>query len=280
MPMSKRYIKAEKWNVPEPLQYLDVFGLHKLYDAIAFKANLILAGPPGIGKTLSVASWCQKHAVPLIPFDCSEDVRRAQLYGARTIEDGSSPFLLGAIPTAIEVANDVGMAVLNLEEINALKPANQKGLNSITDFRRALALQEAEEVYRLKKNSKLWIVGTMNFAVYGGVYALNNDLRSRFRIYPLRYPTAENEKKIVVEVLGTDGAGAPYIDKVILLAHQTRQEALEYQLATRDVVQIIQDIGNAGLETAMRLALGKFDGSDQQTFASWVTSIFNIDLSL
>ena len=99
---------AEDYAPDEGLTFVDTAGLHALFDKIACEANLLLVGPKGIAKTLSVAAWAGKHHHPIVTFDCSEDVRRAQLIGMFTLRGDESPFILGPIPTAIEIANEVG----------------------------------------------------------------------------------------------------------------------------------------------------------------------------
>ena len=144
------------------LEYEDVFELHPLFEQIAFKSNLILVGPKGIAKTLSIASWAGQEGCPLVTFDCSEDIRRAHLLGMFTLRGDESPFVLGPITTAIEVANEVGKCVLCLEEINALTPSVQKMLNAIGDYRRRIEVPECQRVFELNSHAKLWLCGTMN----------------------------------------------------------------------------------------------------------------------
>jgi MoxR-like ATPase len=137
-------------------------------------------------------------------------------------------------------------------------------------------VNEAKEVFGLKPNAKVWVVGTMNTAVYGGVYALNADLKSRFRILNVQYPPTTAEKQIVLTVLGKTAEKVPdkTIDKVLLLAHQSRQNALEYQISTRDIVQVIEDIAEMELHEALEAVLGKFEGDDYTTVKEWIRSIF------
>ena len=104
-------LQASDYYADPDLVFVDVFDLHDLYDRLAFKSNLILVGPKGIGKTLSVASWCGKQDIPIITFDCSEDVRRAQLLGTFFLRDqNSSPFVLGPLTTVFELAYYWGLA--------------------------------------------------------------------------------------------------------------------------------------------------------------------------
>lgn len=262
------------------LVYVDVFGLHDLYKDMAYRANLILVGPKGTGKTLSVASFAAKDEAAIITYDCSEDVRRSNLIGQNYIRGDETPFILGPLTTAFEIANETGKCILALEELNALTPQQQKLLNAVSDFRRKVEVPEAGRVFRLNEGAKLWLVGTMNTAVYGGVYALNEDLKSRFRMIDVNYPAPKDEKQVVLTTaMGKVTSLDPkVIEQVILLAHETRQKALEYALSTRDVVQIVEDIAYLGLEKAMRVAIGKFEGDDKSTVIERITSIFGIKL--
>lgn len=269
-------LPSEAYAPDSTLVYEDVFSLHPLFDKVAFRSNLILVGPKGVAKTLSVASWAGQHKHPIVTFDCSEDVRRSHLLGMFTLRGDSSPFILGPLPTAFEIANEVGVCILCLEEINALTPSVQKMLNAACDFRRKIEVPECKRVFRLKEGVKLWVCGTMNTSVYGGVYQLNEDLKSRFRMLPVDYPEKGDETRIVKAVLGD--VKKDTIKDVLTLAHESRQKSLAYSLSTRDVVQIIEDIGICGVEGALRLASGKFEGSDREFFLTRVGSIFGVQV--
>ena len=269
-------IPSEEFIPAEHPNYLDVFKLHDWYDTLAFKSDLLLLGPKGIGKSLSLVSYAKKKNVPIVLFDCSEDVRRSHLMGSYTIQGSETAFVLGALPTAISVANEVGHCILSLEELSALAPNAQKILNPITDFRRHVELPEVGQVFRLKKDAKLWVVGTMNPSVYGGVYSLNEDLKSRLRILRLQYPTAEQEKEVIAEfVLNKPNehkeAISALVDGLIRLALETRQGSFEYPISTRDLIQVMEDVTlllprskslSHALSQALFLLSGKEDGDD------------------
>jgi nitric oxide reductase NorQ protein len=266
-------LSAADYRAPENLIYNDVLGLHSLYDRMAFRANVILVGPKGIGKSLSVASYAAIKKAPLITFDCSEDIRRSHLLGTFILRGDSTPFVLGPLTSAFEVANEAGQCVLILEECNALAPQSQKLLNAATDFRRKIEVPEAKRVFRLEKHAKLWIVGTMNESAYGGVYALNEDLKSRFRMIQLGYLDRDQEEEVLRSLLGKKMESLP-VDKVLTLAQETRQHAIEYPMSTRDVVQVLEDIDVMGPKDAFRGLMGKFEGEDQKTVQERIKSLF------
>ncbi len=253
--------------------YEDVADLHSLYEKIAFRSNVILVGPKGIGKTLSVAAFAALKKVPIVTFDCSEDVRRGHLYGSFTLKGNESPFVLGPVPTSVEIANEVGKCILCLEEVNALNPQSQKLLNPITDFRRKVELPEARRVFRLKPSAKLWVVATMNTSVYGGVYALNEDLKSRFRMIPLSYPDEKSERRILQTTFAKAESQA-LIEQMLTLAKETRTGNVSYAFSTRDLEQILEDTELAGLEKALWMASGKFEDQDRTWFFQRVSSVF------
>jgi MoxR-like ATPase len=258
--------------------FSDVWNLHSLFDGMAFKSNLVLVGPKGVGKTLSFQSYAAKKSIPIVTFDCSEDVRRSNLIGMYTMRGNETPFILGPLTTAFEVANETGACILVLEEVNGLSPQMQKVLNPMADFRKRIEVPECGRVFELKNGAKLWLVGTMNTSAYGGVYALNEDLKSRFRMLSVSYPQPEAEQKIV-EAHFPKGIDATVLKRVMVLAQETRQKALEYALSPRDVVQILEDSVSLGMERALRVAIGKFDGDDQATVKARIQSIFGYTMT-
>lgn len=279
-------LSADDCRPASDLWYVDINNLHPLFDKLQWNSNLILVGPKGIGKSLSVQAWAAKEGgVPTITFDCSEDVRRAQLYGHYILEGEESPFVLGALTNAIEIANESGCCILVLEEINALTPQLQKALSPL-DFRKQVALPEVQRVFALEGSARLWVIGTMNNTVYGGVNELNPDLKSRFRMASLGYPDAEQERSIVDALfpkwaLPKIKVGSKQLDirdGVIRLAGETRTGSFEYQLSPRDVVAILEDVQLAGLTDALWLSTGKFEEGDRDTYVERMRSVFGPDI--
>lgn len=262
-------------------EYQDVHGLYGLYDKLAFTNGLMLVGPKGIGKSLSVAAYAAKNKIPQIAFDCSEDVRRSHLLGGFVLRGGDTPFVLGPVTTAFEVANEVGSCILTLEEANTLTPQMQKVLNGILDFRCRVEVPEAKKVFQLNPGAKLWVVGTMNFAGYGGVYELNEDLKSRLNMLPMTYPSTGDER-VVLEAYNTRvslGLNKTTLNGLLTLAHETRQQAMEYALSTRDLTQLMQNIAALGADKALWLMSGKFEGEDRTAFRQRVSSVFGIEIA-
>lgn len=231
------------------------------------------------GKSLSIASYAASKGIPLVTFDCSEDVRRAQLLGAYIIRGNETPFVLGPIPTAIEIANETGVCILVLEEINTLTPQMQKVLNAVSDFRRRVEINEAKVVYALKPEARLLIAGTMNHAGYGGVYDLNEDLKSRLNLLPLDYPSSAEEQKILAAYQKRHSlqVTTSLITGVLTLAHETRQQAMEYALSTRDLTQLLYNMDKIGVPRSLWIMSGKFEGRDRETFMQRVKSVFGVD---
>jgi len=253
---------------------------------------VVFIGPKGTGKTLSIASFAYEHQVPLIQFDCSEDTRRQDLVGRFTIVDGEVKFILGVLPMAIEIANEYGVAILSLEELNALSPQMQKVLNQILDWRRHVYVPEIQKVYRLRDGARLLITGTMNPSTYGGVFELNEDLRSRFVEYHVNYPDKIHEKRILRE-LGIEIEPEEVLEGLLLLAKETRKGwqsgELNYALSTRDLV-LLGELYNTykkrmDTEDALKLVLNTIvnkydDEGERETLRQRIESIFGIDMSV
>lgn len=263
--------------------YEDVHNLHVYFDALAYEdeSNLILTGPKGIAKSLSVAAWAARASTPIITFNCSANDRDAQLIGHYILRGDETPFVLGPIPTAFKVANEHGRAVLLLEEINALDPSAQKLLNRSTDFHRDVEVSDAGVTLSLDEGCKLWIVATMNTAVYGGVFALNEDLKSRFNILNVGYPSLDQESQILKRRLKAvlETTKPSIVKSALNLALETRSDkSFAYALSTRDLVQFLTNVRRLGVERALRLLKGKFEDRDESLFKRRALSAFGVEL--
>ena len=265
--MIERLDTAEFLPPKEDIGYVDIRSFHPLYEKMAFRANIIHVGPKGVGKSMAVYAYAAKNRIPIVTFDCSEDVRRPHLIGHYVLRGTETPFILGPVTTAFEIANEAGKCILNFEEINALTPQTQKILNPATDFRAKVEVPEARKVFKLNPNAKLWVTGSMNTSVYSGVYALNEDLKSRMRLIDVPYPSPQEEFLILKRQVSFAGDLTERVMKSLCsLATETRQkDALEYALSTRDLVQIAEDVVALGLQDGFRVAMGKFEGQDKAT---------------
>lgn len=229
-------IDPEMYYVTRDIKFVDVNNIIKLLQA-HFEKELptLIVGHKGIGKSLSVYYFAKVNNIPIISFDCSEQIKRNDLIGRFILVGNEVYYELGVIPKAFELANRTGKAILVFEEINALTPQSQKILNSILDFRRSVYVPEINKKFELE-NSKLLVVGTMNPTSYGGVFDLNEDLRSRFVEIYIDYPEKGKEEKILKEI-----ATLPEeITELILeLAKETRgafkKGEISYAISTRDI---------------------------------------------
>jgi hypothetical protein len=128
------------------------------------------------------------------------------------------------------------------------------------------------------ENGKFLVVSN---CVYGGVYQLNEDLKSRLRMMSLDYPPFGKEKLIVQRALANKGVPkGSVIDDALKLAKETRQGSLDYALSPRDVVQLVEDVQLLGAPDALRLVIGKFEADDQATVVKRIESIYGVQLKL
>jgi hypothetical protein len=265
--------EAEDLLVIDPPPYVDIFRLHDFYEKVAFTNNLLLKGPKGDGKSLSIFTYAAKKGIPLVVQECSEGTKESHLFGSQTLLGDRTIFVLGSIPTAIDIANEVGECILLFEELSALTPQVQKMLNAIGDFRKACSLPSIKRTFHLEKGKKLWPVGTLNPSVYGGTYDLNEDLKSRYDELELTYPDPGLEKTVILANCGNKVAD-DVLNKVIRLGSETRAGTYSYKLSTRDLVRMVDTISKTGLPIALQLIVGKFEGEDRKNALIRIKSIF------
>ena len=259
--------------------YEDVLKLLDLYQHMAFKQNLLLKGPKGTGKTLSIFFFAHVNQIPVVMVNCSEDTKKRDLIGTFYLKGKETPYILGGITSAIDIANTYGKVILLFEEINALTPQTQKDTNSGLDFRKMVPVPQIGKTYKLEEGKMMWAMATMNPSVYGGTYDLNEDLRSRWDEVSIGYPAAGLEKKIVLANVTPTQAPKEFDDtitKCINFSKETRQEKYTYALSPRDTVRMVQDVQILGLQKAVQLAACKFENDDLDTILKRIPSIFGV----
>jgi len=277
--MADEFLKVSNDNFrPPALSFTDYAEILPFCEGLAFSEPLVLVGPAGVGKSIGLAHFAHKIESPLITYGCAEDSRRSHLVGNHIIRGGDSPFVLGAVTTAIEVANEMGKAILCFEEINALSPQTQKTLNGLLDYRQGLDVAEAGRSFKLKDGAKLWVTGTMNFSVYGGVYELNEDFKSRFEFLSVGYPNSTTELKLIKSEVADIKISDTEIKQIIQLAAETRKGSnkgvIDYAMSPRDTVRLTRLAGRLGMEKALTLALNKFDGDDRAVVKAAADRLF------
>jgi len=276
-------VDTSKFYVLETPRYVEQDSELKILEAHwKSQVPLLFVGPKGVGKTLSIAHFARINTIPIVQYDCSEDSKRWDLVG-RFVDVGT--YELGVMPLAIEVANREGKCILVFEELNALSPNMQKTLNQLLDWRRHVYVPELNKVYRLEPNAKLLIAATMNPSTYGGVFELNEDLRSRFAEYHVTYPRTDVEQKVVSMY---DGLPDDLVQKLITLANESRAGTLSYVISPRDLTLFATLYKTYtevfGQDKALRMALKTtvIDRFNEEEVKTWVKprifSIFGIEV--
>jgi MoxR-like ATPase len=259
--------------------YVDI-GLVDALSKIAFGPNVILKGPKGAGKSLAFDQVAAKHGVPLMRQDCCEDTNIRDLVGTFSAQGGDVFFQMGALTSAIDVANEVGGCILVLEEVNTLPPMSQKILNPMTDYRRSISSAKVGHVWSLKKDALLWVCGTMN-PNYAGTYSLNEDFRSRFEFIEVGYMPQDKERELLLKQFPSKPSATERrdVDLVLNLAKETRGERMGYALSTRDLVQFVRNMLKLNRDQSLKLLEGKYDGENVKDFQARVQTTFGVNLA-
>ena len=269
-----RYMLPAALISKKGLKYVDIHGVLSLLQALSLDPvtrtwdppNLLLSGPKGTGKSLLGAYLAELQGLPYLSLDCTEETRERHFKGGFVAKSGETPFIFGALSNAIQVANEVGFAMLVLEEVNALSNQMQKVVNSVTDFRRKVEIPELSLRLELAASARLWVIATMNPVVYGGSGELNEDLKSRFLELEIPYPTPEQEKHILraLSPVPLNDEMERALNFLVNIAADTRQGNLGYSLSPRDLVEVMRLLPRVGWEEAMFLVAQKFSYEDRK----------------
>ena len=155
--------------------------------------NILIEADKGVGKTILAYEAANRLDCHIVSYSCSSGTREGDLRGR--IMNLNGLFQPGILVQAVEIANNNGMCILHLDELNALEPELQKLLNPLLDDRRSINANG--RMFKLNGNAKLIVIATMNPSTYAGTSPLNEDLRSRFVGQVWDYPKQSHLEKVI-----------------------------------------------------------------------------------
>lgn len=161
--------------------------------------------PPGLGKTVLGSFLAACYKCPYQIVNCVNSMIDLDLLGSQILIGEGTKWQDGPIPSIIRAANHHKMAILIINELNALTVNAQMGLNPLLDKQQGVILtQNNNEFVNLSEDSQLLIIATMNPDVMG-----INDLQASVRdrasaIIEMNYPSLEKESWLIQQLTGLD----------------------------------------------------------------------------
>ncbi|MFC1617667.1 AAA family ATPase [Patescibacteria group bacterium] len=150
------------------------------WEKLAGKGMTVMVGPRGTGKNKITDFYCGETNRPLFRYACSPDKEERDLTYDVELQDGE----VVRIPTRILTAITTPNAVLELDELNLLRPNVAKFFNSLFDGDRTVFLNDQQ----IKAAPGVMFVGLMNPADYDGVEDLPETIDDRSNIMTMGYP--------------------------------------------------------------------------------------------
>ncbi len=159
---------------------------------------IILAGPPGIGKSLMAEELAKMLNSELKELNGHPGLTREDVEGIAILKDGNSGWINGVVPDAIETANTDGICVLVINEYNLIRPEIQASTNSLLDYQGRFRLTtNANKLYEVEDGKTLVVIATLNENLEG-VFPIQQSVKSRVQWkINLGYPSVALETKVI-----------------------------------------------------------------------------------
>ncbi|MEU1985550.1 CbbQ/NirQ/NorQ/GpvN family protein [Nocardia sp. NPDC019395] len=189
----------------------------QLFDkAFQRQIPVMLTGPTGCGKTRFVEYMGQRLNRPVVTISCHDDLTSADLVGRFLVTGGDVVWKDGPLTTAVKNG-----AICYLDEVVEARHDSLAVLHSLTDHRRALFLDRADEV--VPAPATFMLVCSYNPAYRSSLKELKPSFRQRFLTLAMDYLDADRETDVVVAETGI----TPEIARRLVRCARTIREADE-----------------------------------------------------
>jgi MoxR-like ATPase len=214
----------------------------KLFEQ-AFRRQIpvMLTGPTGCGKTRFVEHMGVLLERPVVTISCHDDLTSSDLVGRFMVSGGDVVWNDGPLTRAVKAG-----AICYLDEVVEARHDSLAVLHSLTDHRRALFLDRADEV--VQAPDAFMLVCSYNPAYRSSLKDLKPSFRQRFATLPMNYLPADREAEVIVAESGIDAVVAQRLVQCAL-AIRTADEVFHFEPpSTRVLVTAAQLIAAGATE--------------------------------
>lgn len=162
---------------------------------------VMLTGPTGCGKTRFVEHMGALLQQPVVTISCHDDLTSSDLVGRFMVTGGDVVWNDGPLTRAVKAG-----AICYLDEVVEARHDSLAILHSLTDHRRALYLDRADEV--VQAPDSFMLVCSYNPAYRSSLKELKPSFRQRFATLPMQYLQADREAEVIVAEAGVGVAVA------------------------------------------------------------------------
>ena len=202
---------------------------------------VMLTGPTGCGKTRFVEHMGVLLRRPVVTISCHDDLTSSDLVGRFMVTSGDVVWTDGPLTRAVKAG-----AICYLDEVVEARHDSLAILHSLTDHRRALYLDRADEV--VKAPDSFMLVCSYNPAYRSSLKELKPSFRQRFVTLPMKYLPADREAEVIVAEAGIDLSTAKRLVQCAI-AIRTADETFHFEPpSTRVLVTAAQLIAAGATE--------------------------------
>ncbi|MGV0793144.1 AAA family ATPase [Mycolicibacterium sp. XJ1819] len=182
---------------------------------------VMLTGPTGCGKTRLVEHMGALLRRPVVTISCHDDLTSSDLVGRFMVTGGDVVWTDGPLTRAVKAG-----AICYLDEVVEARHDSLAVLHSLTDHRRTLYLDRADEVVRAPETFML--VCSYNPAYRSSLKELKPSFRQRFVTLPMRYLPPDREAEVIV---AETGVALPTATSLVQCANaiRTADEAFHFE---------------------------------------------------
>ncbi len=187
----------EPRNMTTDIYYSNGNEVQLFEQAYQQRLPVMLTGPTGCGKTRLVEHMGLLLSRPVVTISCHDDLTSSDLVGRFMVTGGDVVWTDGPLTRAVKAG-----AICYLDEVVEARHDSLAILHSLTDHRRALYLDRADEVVTAPETFML--VCSYNPAYRSSLKELKPSFRQRFVTLPMRYLPADHEAEVIVAEAGIE----------------------------------------------------------------------------